>query len=125
MASEPRSRLSAAWVDPAHHVQSSVVSGNTHLTHRNSNEQSKSVTLPIPFDKANGSKLVNRVIAIHAAMLQNPKVTNDKAAVANIDVVDTPQPKSGKATGWEAIQTKFLTTKTGQGKNSMKEWIYP
>ena len=99
MASEPRSRLSAAWVDPAHHVQRSVVTGNTHLTHRNSDEQNKSMKLPIPFDKANGSKLVNRLIGIHAVMLQDPTVSHAKEAVANTDVVDAPQPKSGKATG--------------------------
>lgn len=104
------------------HVQRGVVTGNTQLTHRNSDGQRNSVMLPIPFDKANGSKLVNRVVAIHAAMLQDPTKSLAEAAVANTDVLDAPQPKSGKATGWKAIQTKFVATKAGQRENSMKAW---
>lgn len=104
------------------HVQRGVVTGNTQLTHRNSDGQRNSVMLPIPFDKANGSKLVNRVVAIHAAMLQDPTKSLADAAVANTDVLDAPQPKSGKATGWKAIQTQFLATKAGQRANSMDAW---
>ena len=104
------------------HIQRGVVTGNTQLTHRNSDGQRNSVILPIPFDKANGSKLVNRVVAIYAAMQQYPTKWLAEAEAANPDVVDAPAAKTGKLTGWKAIQAKFLTTKTGQRANSMQAW---
>ena len=97
------------------HVQRGVVTGNTQLTHRNSDGQRSSVMLPIPFEKANGSKLVNRVVAIAGVMNADPTKSLADAAAANPDVeVMRQQPKIGKPTGWKAIQAKFLATKGGQ-----------
>ena len=104
------------------HVQRGVVTGNTQLTHRNSDGQRSSVMLPIPFEKAKGSKLVNRVVAIAGVMNADPTKSLADAAAANPDVADAPAAKTGKPTGWKAIQTKFLATKTGQRANSMQAW---
>ena len=121
MRAQIKAELGLGWT-LANHVQRGVVTGRTKLTHRNSDGQRSSVMLDIPFSEATQRQLLNRVVAIAEVMRSDPTKSLADAAVANPDVADAPAAKTGKQTGWIAIQAKFLATKTGQRANSMQAW---
>ena len=118
-----KQEVGLGWTVCCHKRSEGYSSGRVKLTRRDPEDGSRSsVMLPFEWDSKNGTKILNRVVAISEQMESNPQMTLKDAAAINPDVLESETAqttgKKGTATAWKTIAEKFLATKAGQRSSS-------
>ncbi len=124
-----KQELGLGWTICCHKRSEGYSSERVKLTRRDPEDGSRSsVMLPFEWDSKNGTKILNRVVAIAEQMAAKPQMTLKDAAAINPDVLEAEAGqtggtiKKGTATAWKTIAHKFLATKSGLRSTSRKEW---
>ena len=122
-----KQEVGLGWTVCCHKRSEGYSSGRVKLTRRDPEDGSRSsVMLPFEWDSKNGTKILNRVVAISEQIESNPQMTLKDAAAINPDVLESETAqttgKKGTATAWKTIAEKFLATKAGQRSSSRSEW---